>query len=72
MFMGKSDLEREADIRRQSAEFFRDNHYDGHNRHSGITTMQDLGSRRCRRLWNCRMKETVISWNNRNKHELVI
>ena len=64
--MGKPEVEREAYIRKQHEEFLREN-YDGHNRHSGVTTMQDLGNRRCRRLWNYRMRETVIDWNCRKR-----
>lgn len=66
--MGKPDIEREADMRRQSKEFSREV-YDGHNRHSGITTMQDLGNRRGRRIWNGRMRRTVTGWNNRNSFD---
>ena len=65
--MGKLEIEREADIREQHKEFLREVVYDGHNRHSGVTTMQDLGNRRCRRLWNYRMRETVIDWNCRKR-----
>ena len=64
--MGKLEIEREADIREQHKEFLREVVYDGHNRHSGITTIQDFRNRRYRRLWNYRMREAVFGWNNRN------
>ncbi len=63
--MGKLEIEREADIREQHKKFSREV-YDGHNHHSGLTTMQDLGNRRCRRLWNHRTREMVVDWNNKN------
>ena len=63
--MGKPEIDREADIRKQHEEFSKENH-DGHHRHSGLTTMQDLSTRRLRREWNMRMRQTVSTWNNGN------
>ena len=44
-----------AGLRRQHKEFLREG-YDGHNRHSGITTRHDLRIRSSRRLWNMRLR----------------
>ena len=42
------------DLRRQHKAFLRIV-YDGHNRHSGLTTMHRLALRRLRRAWNRRL-----------------
>ncbi len=66
--MGKPefDFDREADLREQHKKYMREG-YDGHNRHSGLTTMGDLGTRRLRRTWNSRMKVIVSDWNYKLK-----
>lgn len=60
------DFDREADLREQYKEYMRAG-YDGHNRHSGLTTMGDLRTRRSRRSWNSRMRVLVSDWNYRLK-----
>ncbi len=64
--MGKLEIGIEADIREQHKEFLREGH-NGYKRRSILTTMQDLENRRYRRLWNCRMRASVIDWNNGNR-----
>lgn len=63
--MARLELDRLVELRKQHEEFSRIK-YDGHNRHSGITSMRDLNTRRSRRTWNMRMKEAVDNSNSNN------
>ncbi len=56
------ELERETDLRQQHKEFSSEG-YDGHNRHSGITSMHDLNTRRSRRRWHEITKKMVQDIN---------
>lgn len=64
MAMEKLVLDRMTSLRQQSKEQFREG-YDGHNKRSGIVTMDEIGHRRTRRRWNCYMRRTVLDWNMR-------
>lgn len=57
-----SQAGREASLKKQHRELLRQG-YDGHNRHSGITDMHQLASRRSRRRWHMNLKETKDFWN---------
>ena len=55
------EFDREKELREQREDFER-RRYDGHNRHSGMVTMSDLGMRRSRRVWHLRMSQIVKDW----------
>lgn len=55
---------RDSDLLQQHKEFDREGGYDGHNRHSGIITMHDLGMRRSRRRWRMIMREMARRVNS--------
>lgn len=51
---------RAAGLRRQHTLFERER-YDGHGRHSGLTTMHRLALRKARRVWNQRLAALTCS-----------
>lgn len=56
------ELDTLADLRKQHEEFLRLG-YDGHNRHSGITSMHDLRIRTVRRKWRINLNQAVKIFN---------
>lgn len=63
-------MEREtmlSGLREQHKELEREG-YDGHNRHSGITDIHDLNTRKKRRMWNRRMREVATTYPSKDKY----
>ena len=53
-------IARAADLRGQHAAFCREG-YDGHRRHSGLTSMHRLALRRSRRVWRQRLSLACLA-----------
>ncbi len=57
------------DLGQQHLELRREG-YDGHRKHSGITGMHTLSTRRNRRKWNRGMKDVKEGWNSHAHWEI--
>jgi hypothetical protein len=64
LFFADESFDRTAGLRRQHREFLR-TPYDGHRRHSGLTSNHRYGVRRSRRRWNYRMTVQARAWTVR-------